>query len=123
MASTVYLFHDEVRVAETAMAVLALLAKANLLRSHEVARVQPVIDMLAICAADATSSKPSFALRFRRTRLTEIATRTWGSWRVPRLRSVGGGRAHAGVAAAGGDVGIDAGRTPGVGAGGREPGG
>jgi len=49
MASAVYLFHDEVRVAETAMAVLALLAKANLLRSHEVARVQPVIDMLEIC--------------------------------------------------------------------------
>jgi dihydropteroate synthase len=50
MASAVYLFHDEVRVAETAMAVLALLAKANLLRSHEVARVQPVLDMLEICA-------------------------------------------------------------------------
>lgn len=50
MASAVYLFHDEVRVAETAMAVLALLAKANLLRSHEVARVQPVLDMLDICA-------------------------------------------------------------------------
>jgi hypothetical protein len=28
------------------MAVLALLAKANLLRSHEVARVQPVLDLL-----------------------------------------------------------------------------
>ena len=50
MASAVYLFHDEVRVAETAMAVLALLAKANLLRSHEVARVQPVLDVLDICA-------------------------------------------------------------------------
>lgn len=50
MASSVYLFHDEVRVAETAYAVLALLAKANLIRSHEVARVQPVIDMLAICS-------------------------------------------------------------------------
>jgi dihydropteroate synthase len=46
MASSVYLFHDEVRTAETAMAVLALLAKANLLRSHEVARVQPVLDLL-----------------------------------------------------------------------------
>jgi hypothetical protein len=32
------------------MAVLALLAKANLLRSHEVARVQPILDMLDICA-------------------------------------------------------------------------
>jgi dihydropteroate synthase len=40
----------ELGVAETAMAVLALLAKANLLRSHEVARVQPVLDMLEICA-------------------------------------------------------------------------
>ena len=28
-----------------------LLAKANLLRSHEVARVQPVLDMLEICAS------------------------------------------------------------------------
>ena len=50
MASSVYLFHDEARVAETAGAVLALLAKANLIRSHEVARVQPVIDMLEICS-------------------------------------------------------------------------
>ena len=50
MASSVYLFHDEVRSAETGMAVLALLAKANLLRSHEVARVQPILDMLEICA-------------------------------------------------------------------------
>jgi dihydropteroate synthase len=50
MASSVYLFHDEARVAETAMAVLALLAKANLLRSHEVARVQPVLDLLELCA-------------------------------------------------------------------------
>jgi dihydropteroate synthase len=49
MASSVYLFHDEARVAETGMAVLALLAKANLLRSHEVARVQPILDMLEIC--------------------------------------------------------------------------
>ena len=49
MTSSVYLFHDEVRVGETASAVLALLAKANLLRSHEVARVQPVIDMLDMC--------------------------------------------------------------------------
>ncbi len=46
MTSSVYLFHDEVRVGETASAVLALMAKGNLLRSHEVARVQPVIDML-----------------------------------------------------------------------------
>lgn len=57
MASSVYLFHDEVRSAETGMAALALLAKANLLRSHEVARVQPMIDLLGICAA-ATASLP-----------------------------------------------------------------
>ena len=50
MASSVYLFHDEARSAETGMAALALLAKANLLRSHEVARVQPMIDLLDICA-------------------------------------------------------------------------
>lgn len=49
MASSVYLFHDEARVAETGMAVLALLAKANLLRTHEVARVQPILDLLDIC--------------------------------------------------------------------------
>lgn len=46
MASSVYLFRDEVRCAETSMATLALLSKANLLRSHEAARVQPVLDML-----------------------------------------------------------------------------
>jgi dihydropteroate synthase len=50
MASSVYLFHDEARSAETGMAVLALLAKANLLRTHEVARVQPILDLLEICA-------------------------------------------------------------------------
>ena len=46
MASSIYLFHDEARSAETGMAVLALLAKANLLRTHEVARVQPILDLL-----------------------------------------------------------------------------
>ncbi len=51
MASSVYLFHDEARSAETGMAVLALLAKANLLRSHEVARVQPILDLVEICRA------------------------------------------------------------------------
>ena len=49
MTSSVYLFRDEVRCAETSSATLALLSKANLLRSHEGARVQPVIDMLEIC--------------------------------------------------------------------------
>ena len=37
------------RLAETGMAALALLAKANLLRTHEVARVQPMLDLLEIC--------------------------------------------------------------------------
>ena len=50
MASSVYLFHDEARVAETAMAVLAVQARAGLIRSHEVARVQPVLDMERICS-------------------------------------------------------------------------
>lgn len=49
LASSVYLFHDEVRVAETAGAVHAVLGRANLIRSHEVARVQPVLDTLEIC--------------------------------------------------------------------------
>jgi len=50
MASSVYLFHDEARVAETAMAVLAVQARAGLIRSHEVARVQPVLDMARMCS-------------------------------------------------------------------------
>ncbi|MEM7775043.1 MAG: dihydropteroate synthase [Pseudomonadota bacterium] len=49
MASSVFLFRDEVRCAETGMAALALFAKANLLRSHEGARVQPMIDLVDIC--------------------------------------------------------------------------
>ncbi|MGI9409145.1 MAG: dihydropteroate synthase [Hyphomicrobiaceae bacterium] len=49
MTSSVYLFRDEVRCAETSSATLALLSKANLLRGHEGARIQPVIDMLEIC--------------------------------------------------------------------------
>jgi dihydropteroate synthase len=44
MASPVFWFRDEVRVAETAFSVLALLAKANMIRSHEVGRIQPVLD-------------------------------------------------------------------------------
>lgn len=50
MASSVYLFRDEARVAETAMAVLAVQARAGLIRSHEVARVQPVLDMVTMCS-------------------------------------------------------------------------
>lgn len=48
-ASSVCLFHDDVRSAETRPAALALLGEANLLRTYEVARVQPMIDLLDIC--------------------------------------------------------------------------
>ncbi|MEP3428617.1 MAG: dihydropteroate synthase [Roseibium sp.] len=41
----VYLFRDEVRVAQTSAATLAVLSKANLVRSHEVSRVQPVLNL------------------------------------------------------------------------------
>jgi dihydropteroate synthase len=44
LASPVSMFREEVRSAETCFATLAVLAKANLIRSHEVARVQPVIE-------------------------------------------------------------------------------
>jgi dihydropteroate synthase len=47
LPSPVAMFREEVRSAETCFATLGLLAKANLLRSHEVARVQPVIDALS----------------------------------------------------------------------------
>ncbi len=49
MVASVYLFKDEVRCGETCSATLALLSKANLIRSHEAARVQPVIDLLEVC--------------------------------------------------------------------------
>ncbi len=44
MASPVAMFGDEVRSAETCFATLAMLSKVNLVRSHEAARVQPVLD-------------------------------------------------------------------------------
>ena len=44
MASPVAMFGDEVRSAETCFATLAMLSKVNLIRSHESARVQPVLD-------------------------------------------------------------------------------
>ena len=47
LPSPVAMFKEEVRSAETCFAVLALLSKANLLRSHEVARVQPIIETLS----------------------------------------------------------------------------
>ncbi len=45
-----YLFGDEFRVAETGVAGIALMGKATLLRTHEVARVQPMIDLFNIGA-------------------------------------------------------------------------
>lgn len=53
MASPVAMFGDEVRSAETCFATLAMLSKVNLLRSHEAARVQPVIDTQDIWSAEA----------------------------------------------------------------------
>lgn len=44
MASPVAMFGDEVRSAETCFATLAMLAKVNLLRTHEVPRIQPILD-------------------------------------------------------------------------------
>ncbi len=52
LPSPVAMFKEEVRSAETCFATLAMLSKANLLRSHEVARVQPVIEALAPDAGD-----------------------------------------------------------------------
>ena len=48
--SSVYLFRDEARSAETASTVMALLAKANLIRNHEIARSQPLLELLEICS-------------------------------------------------------------------------
>lgn len=45
LTASVHLFRDEVRCGETASATLALLSKPGLLRSHECARVQPVLEM------------------------------------------------------------------------------
>ncbi|MTI44261.1 dihydropteroate synthase [Roseibium hamelinense] len=45
LTGAVYLFRDEVRVAQTSAATIALMSKANLVRSHEVPRVQPVLNL------------------------------------------------------------------------------
>jgi len=45
LTGAVYLFRDEVRVAQTSAATLAVMSKANLVRSHEVSRVQPVLNL------------------------------------------------------------------------------
>jgi dihydropteroate synthase len=46
MTGSVWLFRDEVRVNPVSAATLAAISRANLLRSHEVPRVQPVINLL-----------------------------------------------------------------------------
>lgn len=45
LTGAVYLFRDEVRAAQTSAATLAVLSKVNLVRSHEVSRVQPVLNL------------------------------------------------------------------------------
>ena len=45
LTGAVYLFRDEVRVAQTSAATLAVMSRANLVRSHEVSRVQPVLNL------------------------------------------------------------------------------
>ncbi|MEM7025308.1 MAG: dihydropteroate synthase [Pseudomonadota bacterium] len=47
LASPLAMFREEIRCAETCFATLAMLSKANLLRTHESARVQPVIAALS----------------------------------------------------------------------------
>jgi dihydropteroate synthase len=46
MTGSVWLFRDEVRVGAVSAATLASISRANLLRSHEVPKVQPVINLL-----------------------------------------------------------------------------
>jgi dihydropteroate synthase len=53
MASSVWLFRDEARCAEVSDATLAVISQANLLRSHEAARVQPVLRRAALEATGA----------------------------------------------------------------------
>lgn len=52
MTGSVYLFRDEVRTSPAHSAVLASLARANLLRTHEVPKVQPVLRLLEMEPAD-----------------------------------------------------------------------
>ena len=44
LPSSVAMFREEVRSAETGFAVMCMLSKANLIRSHEAARVQPIVE-------------------------------------------------------------------------------
>ncbi len=53
MTGSVWLFRDEVRVGAVSAATLAAISRANLLRSHEVPKVQPVIKLLDFQGFDA----------------------------------------------------------------------
>lgn len=44
LPSSVYAFRDEARSAETSAATIAFMSKANLIRGHEIARIQPVLN-------------------------------------------------------------------------------
>lgn len=46
MTGSVWLFRDEVRVGAVCAATIASISRANLLRTHEVPKVQPVINLL-----------------------------------------------------------------------------
>lgn len=52
MTGSVWLFRDEVRVGAVSAATIASISRANLLRSHEVPKVQPVIKLLDMAPAD-----------------------------------------------------------------------
>ncbi|MEM1432072.1 MAG: dihydropteroate synthase [Pseudomonadota bacterium] len=52
MTGSIYLFRDEVRVSPAHAATLAGLSRANLLRSHEVPKVQPVLRLMDMEPAD-----------------------------------------------------------------------
>ncbi|MEM1129610.1 MAG: dihydropteroate synthase [Pseudomonadota bacterium] len=47
LTSSVHLFRDEITSAETFSAALAVFSKANLLRSHEIAKCEPIIRLLS----------------------------------------------------------------------------
>lgn len=52
MTGSIYLFRDEVRVSPAHAATLACMSRANLLRSHEVPKAQPVLRLLEMEPAD-----------------------------------------------------------------------
>jgi dihydropteroate synthase len=52
MTGSVWLFRDEVRVGAVSAATIAAISRANLLRSHEVPKVQPILKLLDMSDAD-----------------------------------------------------------------------